>query len=97
MYLNQIAVWQIAKRNENNELLRNKYGAFEYTASTSKVRKQAHVEEIKDKNGRTLVTRHIIYTCDNVHVDDIIDGEIVLIVDDMVSLTGKTIMKRVIT
>lgn len=97
MYLNQTSIWQIVKRDDNNKPLRNKYGEFEYVDSTSQVRKQAHVEEIKDQAGRTIVTKHIIYTCDNIQVDDKVDGEVVKIVSDMVSLVGKTIMKKVIT
>lgn len=97
MYLNQIAEWKIVKRDEEGKPIRNKYGEFEYISNTSKVRKQAHVEEIKDQAGRTIITRHIIYTCDNIRVDDIVDGEVVLIESDMVSLIGKTIMKKVIT
>lgn len=97
MYLNQIAILRKLKRDKDNKPIRNIYGEFEYTVSTIKVRKQPYVEEIKTDNGRPHMTKHIVYVKDNVTVDDIIDDEVVLQDQGMVTLGGKIIMRKVIT
>lgn len=92
MYLNQTASWlQIKKVNS--------YGDIEYFIMpfTIAVRKQPHQEEVTDKNGKVHVSKHIFYTHNNVVVDELLDGELVVSTYDMNSLGGHKVLRRCIT
>lgn len=98
MYLNQCAIWAIAKRDKYTNLpLKNIYGEYSYTNELIAVRREPHVVEIRENNGRTVYSKHIFYTKSDVSVDDKLDGEVVLQVKDAISLGGKVVMKKVIT
>ena len=95
MYLNQTALW--------NKVVvpagLNQFGDFVNSAEPEeiKVRRQEHVEEVKDKEGRTHNTNYIYYTHADVHVDDKLDGNLVIQTYDMRTLYGRNKLRRCIT
>lgn len=94
MYLNQEASWTPVVV----AAVKNPYGDFEYaTAQIIKVRRQEHVEEVRLKDGTVHNTNYIYYTHADVHEDDKLDGNLVVKVYDMRTLSGRLRLRRAIT
>lgn len=92
MYLNQKALYQATLgANKNSDL------TYELTTSEINVRKQPHVEEVKDRFGKSHFSKHVFYTRTKVFAGDKLDGEIVVAVYGMNNLGGKEVLRRCIT
>jgi hypothetical protein len=76
----------------------NLYGDFQYGDSKIiKCRKEDHIEEVADSNGRIHQSKHIFYTREKVQLDDKLDGELVVKLYDMNTLGGNFHLRRLIT
>lgn len=92
MYLNQIALWSPVISPINS------YGDIENgPPKTISVRRQEHVEEVKLSDGTVHNTNYIYYTCEDVKVDDRLDGYLVISSYDMRSLGGNKVLRRLKT
>lgn len=94
MYLNQTALW-----NPLGIPGVNKYGDLQNVATSTqiKVRRQEHVEEVRLKDGSIHHTNYIYYTNADVHVDDYLDGNLVVDSYDMRTLMGNNRLRRLKT
>ncbi len=92
MYLNQKALW-----NKKNVL--NQYGDIEVnnTPEYIAVRRQEHEEEVRLKDGSIHKSNFIYYTHSDVQLDDRLDGNLVVSVYDMRTLSGRNRLRRLIT
>ena len=95
MYLNQTALWSVvvvpAVLNEFGDIINSA------TEQQIKVRRQEHVEEVRTKDGTVHNTNYIYYTNADVHVDDLLDGNLVVNSYDMRTLSGRNRLRRLLT
>ena len=92
MYLNQKALWTkvLSGVNEFGDTIPS---SVEQIA----VRRQEHVEEIRLNDGTVHNTKYVYYTHADVKVDDLLDGNLVVNLYDMRTLSGKNRLRRLIT
>lgn len=94
MYLNQKALWTPVVVDQPL----NEYGDIQRTSSKSiSVRRQEHVKEVIDTHGIVHTSNYIYYTYDDVKVDDLLDGFLVVQRYDMRTLQGNLRLRRLIT
>lgn len=94
MYLNQKASWLPVLVDPVN----NPYGDADYGEEQQiMVRRQEHVEEVRLKDGTVHNTNYIYYTHADVHVDDRLDGNLVVNMYDMRTLGGHNRLRRLLT
>ena len=94
MYLNQTAVWTpvvVPSVNSYGDILYSDAGL------PMKVRRQEHVEEVRLSDGSIHKTNYIYYTNADVHVDDKLDGNLVIDSYDMRTLMGNNRLRRLKT
>ena len=94
MYLNQKALWEpvsVAATSDPYGDIKNTLGGI------INVRRQEHVEEVRTADGMLHHTNFIYYTHEDVHVDDRLDGYLVISVYDMRSLGGARRLRRLKT
>lgn len=61
------------------------------------VRRQEHRKEVRTKDGAIHMTNYIYYTNADVHEDDRLDGNLVVNVYDMRTLSGRNRLRRLLT
>lgn len=94
MYLNQKALWLPVLMDP----VKNPYGdAINGNEREIMVRRQEHVEEVRLKDGTVHSTNYIYYTHADVHVDDRLDGNLVVNMYDMRTLGGHNRLRRLLT
>ena len=94
MYLNQKALWLPVLMDP----VKNPYGdAINGNEQEIMVRRQEHVEEVRLKDGTVHSTSYIYYTHADVHVDDRLDGNLVVNMYDMRTLGGHNRLRRLLT
>ena len=94
MYLNQKALWLPVLMDP----VKNPYGdAINGNEQEIMVRRQEHVEEVGLKDGTVHSTNYIYYTHADVHVDDRLDGNLVVNMYDMRTLGGHNRLRRLLT
>lgn len=94
MYLNQKALWSPVTTNACSD----PYGDVKNaTGTVIDVRRQEHVEEVRTSDGTIHRTNFIYYVKDDVHIDDRLDGYLVVDVYDMRTLCGKRKLRRLKT
>ena len=94
MYLNQKALWLPVLMDP----VKNPYGdAINGNEQEIMVRRQEHVEEVRLKDGTVHSTNYIYYTHADVHVDDRLDGSLVVNMYDMRTLGGHNRLRRLLT
>ena len=94
MYLNQKALWLPVLTDP----VKNPYGdATNGNEQEIMVRRQEHVEEVRLKDGTVHSTNYIYYTHADVHVDDRLDGNLVVNMYDMRTLGGHNRLRRLLT
>jgi hypothetical protein len=54
-------------------------------------RKSLTIQTVKNKDGEAVQSKAVYYTIDNVNVDDLIDGTVILSVAEWKGLDGKVI------
>ena len=92
MYCNQTALWNPVVSSVNS------YGDVQRGSGVSiPVRRQEHIEEVRLKDGTIHKTKYIYYTLSNVNEDDLLDGNLVVSVYDMRTLSGKRRLRRLLT
>lgn len=95
MYLNQKALWKPVV----TEATANPYGDIIHSdiATEISVRRQEHVEEVRTKDGTIHHTNFIYYTHADVKIDDKLDGNLVVSLYDMNSLSGHRKLRKLKT
>lgn len=95
MYLNQKADWSPVVV----PAVSNPYGDIETSSNVIKikVRRQEHRKEVRTKDGAIHMTNYIYYTNADVHEDDRLDGNLVVNVYDMRTLSGRNRLRRLLT
>lgn len=94
MYLNQKALWAKVIDAQPDQFGDIKTSNEETLIA---VRRQEHVEEIRLRDGTIHKTNYIYYTHDDVHLDDRLDGNLVVQLYDMRTLGGRNRLRRLIT